>query len=233
MAVSTGTYPAKVTFNADPDKRGVIRVACIGLMGDEETECPVDVEPVHDWGWFVVPDVGEIVEIEVLEASDDDEQAGQMSIDNLDLKWRSARYYGNEDGDAPTPIHPMLTSKNYGKRRGFATPAGHVFMLDDTEGQEQITLSWKDGSAFITLDAKGSVLLSASNGATLTIEADSGKIIVTSGKIEINGAEQAAILGNLFKTYFDAHTHPTGVGPSGPPIVPMPDTTLSTITTVG
>lgn len=233
MPLSTATYVAKVTFNQDPEKRGVIRVACVGLMGDEETECPIDVEPVHDWGWFVVPDIGELVEVEVTEASDEDEQAGQMSIDNLDLKWRSARYYGNEEGDTPTPIHPMLTSKNYAKRRGFATPVGHVVMFDDTEGAEEITMSWKDGSAFITIDKDGSVILSASNGATLTIEAGSGKIIATSGKIEINGADQAAILGNLFKTYFDTHTHPTGVGPSGPPIAPMPESTLSTITTVG
>lgn len=229
----TAIYPAKVTFNADPEKRGAIRVACVGIMGEEDTEIPIDVYPVHDWGWFYVPDVGEIVDIEVCEGSEEDEQFGQMSIDNLDMKWRSGRYYGNTEGDTPTPIHETFTSKNYGKRRGFATPAGHVFMFDDTEGQEEITLSWKDGSAFIRIDSKGSVLLSATNGATLTIEADTGKIIATSGKIEINGAEQAAILGNLFKQYFDMHTHPTGTGPSGPPIVPMPDSTLSTITTVG
>ena len=100
--LSTATYPAKVPFNQDPDKRGVIRVACVGLMGEEDTEVPVDVEPVHDWGWFYVPDIGEIVEIECTEGSDEDEQHGQMSIDNCDLKWRSARHYGNDEGETPS-----------------------------------------------------------------------------------------------------------------------------------
>jgi hypothetical protein len=233
MALSTATYPAKVTFNQDPDKRGVIRVACVGLMGDEDTEVPVDVEPVHDWGWFYVPDIGEVVEIECTEGSDEDEQHGQMSIDNCDLKWRSARHYGNDEGETPTPINPAFTSKNYGKRRGFATPAGHVFVFDDTEGGEEVTLSWKDGSALLTFDARGTVTLKNKVGATLVMDSDTGKIVLTSNTIEVNGGSQAMILGDLFKQYFDTHTHPTGVGPSGVPIVPMPASTLSTITKVG
>lgn len=225
--INTATYPAKVTFNQDPDKRGVIRVACVGIMGDEDTEIPVDVEPAHDWGWFYVPDIGELVEIECVEGSSEDEQQGQASIDNLDLKWRSARYYGNDEGDTPTPINPAFTSKNYGKRRGFATPAGHVMMFDDTEGSEEITLSWKDGSALLTFDSKGTVTIQNKAGASIVMDSDTGKITATSDEIDLNGDEQQAILGNLFKQYFDTHTHPTGVGPSGVPIVPMPDSTLS------
>ena len=29
------------------------------------------------------------------------------------------------------------------------------------------------------------------------------------------------MLGNAFMTLFNSHTHPTGVGPSGPPVVQM------------
>lgn len=231
--IRTATYPAVVTFNKDPKKQGAIRVACVGLLGDDDVEVPVDVLPVHTWGWFYVPDIGELVEIECVEGSSEDEQHGQASIDNLDLKWRSARYYGNEEGDVPTPINPAFTSKNYGKRRGFATPAGHVFMFDDTEGQEEITLSWKDGSAFVTLDAKGTITLQNKAGATFVMNTTSDKIVVTAGTIELNGGEQAAVLGDLFKAYFDTHTHPTPTGPSGPPIMPMPPTTLSEIVKLG
>ena len=182
--IHTATYPPTVTFNQDPDKRGVIRVACVALMGDEDVEIPTDVEPVHDWGWFFVPDVGEIVEIECVEGSSEGEQMGQASIDNLDLKWRSARHYGNDEGETPTPINPAFTSKNYGKRRGFATPAGHVFMFDDTEGAEEITLSWKDGSALLTFDSNGTVTLQNKAGATVVMDSDTGKIVLTSDLIE-------------------------------------------------
>lgn len=231
--LSTATYPAKVTFNQDPDKRGVIRVACVGLMGEEDTEVPVDVEPVHDWGWFYVPDIGEIVEIECTEGSDEDEQHGQMSIDNCDLKWRSARHYGNDEGETPTPINSAFTSKNYGKRRGFATPAGHVVMFDDTKDAEEITLSWKDGSAFLTFDAKGTVTLQNKAGATLVMDSDADKIVATAGTIEVNGGQESMILGDLFKAYFDTHTHTAPTGPTSPPNVPMPDDTLSTKSKVG
>lgn len=229
----TATYPAKVTFNKDPKKQGAIRVACVGILGDEDTEIPLDVLPVHPWGWFFVPDIGEIVEVECIEGSSDDEQNGQASIDNMDLKWRSMRHYGNEKGETPTPINPAFTAKNYGKRRGFATPAGHVFMFDDTPGAEEITLSWKDGSALLTFDSKGTVTLQNKAGATFVMNSTSDKIVVTAGTIELNGGEQAAILGDLFKTYFDTHTHPTPTGPSGPPIMPMPPTTLSEIVKLG
>lgn len=229
----TATYPAKVTFNKDPKKRGAIRVACIGIIGDDETEIPLDVLPVHAWGWFFVPDIGEIVEIECIEGSSEDEQHGQASIDNLDLKWRSARHYGNDEGDTPTPINPAFTSKNYGKRRGFATPAGHIFMFDDTEGQEEITLSWKDGSAFITFDPKGTITLQNKAGASIVMDATADKIVATAGTIEVNGGEQSMILGDLFKAYFDTHTHTAPAGPTSPPIMPMPDNTLSTKSKVG
>lgn len=233
MSITTATYAAKVTFNQDPEKRGVIRVACVGLMGDEDAEVPVDIEPVHDWGWFYVPDIGEIVEVECTEGSSEDEQHGQMSIDNCDLKWRSARHYGNDEGETPTPINAAFTSKNYGKRRGFATPAGHVLVFDDASGSEEITLSWKGGGALLTFDPKGTVTLQNKAGATIIMDSDTGKIVMTSDTIEVNGGEQAMILGDLFKQYFDTHTHPTGVGPSGVPIVPMPPSTLSTKSKVG
>lgn len=233
MSLNVATYPAKVTFNQDPDKRGVIRVACVGLLGEEDTEVPVDIEPVHDWGWFYVPDIGEIVEIECIEGSSEDEQQGQMSIDNCDLKWRSARFYGNEEGDTPTPVNEAFTAKNYGKRRGFATPAGHVLMFDDTSGSEEITLSWKQGAAFVTFDANGTVTLQNKAGASIVMDSDSGKIVATSDVIELNGGSESGVLGDAFKTYFDTHTHMTPVGPSGPPLTPMPPSTLSTKVKLG
>lgn len=233
MSLSVATYPATVTFNQDPEQRGRIRVACVALLGDEEAEVPQDVEPVHDWGWFYVPDVGEVVEIEVVEGSSEDEQQGQMSIDNLDIKWRSARYYGNEEGDVPTPINPIFTAENYGKRRGFATPAGHVVMFDDTEGKEQIAISWKDGSASVVMNKDGSVIIKNTKGATVNMDATADKIVASATLIEVNGDSESAVLGDAFKAYFDTHTHPTGVGPSGPPAAPMPANTLSTKVKVG
>lgn len=144
MAATLERYEAVVTNNEDEEKRGRIRIACAGLMGDEDSELPMFVEPVHEWGWFYVPDVGEIVEIEVLTSSSTDEGFDESSIDALSPKWRGRRFYGNEDGATADQraIAGDFTKTNYGKRRGFATPHGHVFMFDDTEGDTRIYLTW-------------------------------------------------------------------------------------------
>ena len=280
MSINIAKYWATVTNNVDPENRGRISVACVGLLGDEETELPMFVEPVHDWGWFYIPDVGELVEIEVIESSDEDEQHGQMSIDNLDIKWRSKRAYGNEEGEIPTSINEDFTSKNIGKRRGFATPIGHVFMFDDTENEEQVSLKWQNKSgenSFFAMDKDGSIVLSNKTGTTLFFNAKDGQMsivdqngnvicsdsngiklidssgnsvemkngaiivlgqsgitisckdaIIDAGNVEIAGNTEAIVLGTTFLSLLNTHTHPTGVGPSGPPTVPFPSTILST-----
>ncbi len=59
---------------------------------------------------------------------------------------------------------------------------------------------------------------------------DTGDIVLLSENLLRLGAalaSQQAILGNLFMTLYNAHIHSTGVGPSGPPAVPMSVTQLS------
>lgn len=176
--IFTETYPAKVTMNQDPEQRGRIKVACSGILGDEETELPMWVEPVPAWGWFFVPDIGEMVEIEVVSGSTEDEQAGQASIDNPDVKWRGNRYYGNEEGEAPTPVNDDFKI-NYGKRRGFATPAGHTFIFDDTDDQRSISLSWKsvDGKfSFFAINSDGTIILGTHTGHLLHLNSKDGEL---------------------------------------------------------
>src|SRR6185436_657282 len=143
MTTITETHIATVTAIQDPDKRGRIRVACVGLLGDETTEVPHWIEPALEWGWFVVPDVGEIVDIELVAHDSTDESPGQSSINTPNMRWRG-RHWGGSKTDAARPIPEDFTTKNYGKRRGFATPGGHILMFDDTEGGEKISLAWSN-----------------------------------------------------------------------------------------
>lgn len=152
MGRITERFPATVTNIDDEDstpKTGRIKVTCIGLMGDEESEVPVWVEPALDWGWFYIPDIGEIVEVEVVAGTDHDESFGQSSIDQLDLRWRGKRFYttgegtvGDADQDPAVDarkVHAEFLT-NYGKRRGFATPWGHILFFDDTDGDNRIVI---------------------------------------------------------------------------------------------
>lgn len=272
MGVITERYPAVVTSIEDEENRGRIRVACAQLLGDEDAELPMLVEPVHDWGWFYLPDVGEIVEVEVVVGSDEDEAYGQMSLDNLDIQWRGKRFGTDaelEGENTPSPIHPDFL-ENYGKRRGFATPGGHVLLFDDTEGGTRIHLTWAqekpepgvaaepekitqllidtDGSVkftilnqqFIHLKPDNELEVSLEEGKhTLVIKPDELLLNLSEGaNLKLNGkdADATAVLGDgavkvaiadhlqaLYSSLkgkldaFDAHVHPTGMGPSGPP----------------
>ena len=174
MPVTQEEYVGVVTSVDDPEKRGRIRVVCAQLMGSEEEELPMWVNPSYEWGWFIVPDPGEQVSVIASTSSEDDEQLGQTSIASLDLKWKG-REWGNEETEEEQlkrPIPEDFTASNYGKRRGFATPQGHVFLFDDTESEPKISITWASGDpkkpsdqkrAFLSFDNQGIVLATAPN----------------------------------------------------------------------
>lgn len=80
--------------------------------------------------------------------------------------------------------------------------SGHKVILDDTPGSEKVTVIDKNGNS---------------------VELSSAGIVIKSQAIKLGseGAAQGLVLGDAFMALFNAHTHPTGVGPSGPPVTPM------------
>jgi hypothetical protein len=57
----------------------------------------------------------------------------------------------------------------------------------------------------------------------------SKKVIVDAAIVELGAnATEGVIKGQTFLQYFNTHTHPTAVGPSGPPVAPALPTNLST-----
>lgn len=235
MAFIRETYAATVTTNEDDEQRGRIRVTCAGLMGDELSELPMWVEPALDWGWFYIPDAGEIVEIEATSNSEEDEHFGQSSIDNLDIRWKGKRYYteaegtvGDEDQD-PTvdarKVHAEFLT-NYGKRRGFATPWGHVVLFDDTEGDHRIAIvhsaeQLPHGEAFadntkqtrLEIEPDGSIKIDMLDQHVVHFQTEGNKLLITldgeahkieldantpSASIELgNGAHKLALDGSV------------------------------------
>jgi len=80
--------------------------------------------------------------------------------------------------------------------------SGHQIILDDTDGSEKVTIVDKAGN-HVEMSADGIVIKSSSI------------------KIGSENASEGIVLGNAFMELFNQHTHPTGVGPSGPPSQPM------------
>ncbi len=260
----TERYEAVVSSIEDPEERGRFKVKCVGLMGDATAELPIFVELVPGWGWFIVPEVGEIVEIEVIVASDRDEIWGQASIEALNPVWRGKRFITDveldkpfppnplvpDDGSVATPPHNELVSENYGKRRGWASPHGHLLMFDDED--PRITLLWvkdrldpgeapdpakstrvevePDGSLKVSmldkhtlhLLASGQLKLDLDSGASLLIDKNGAdaKLTLGDGAKSVAVAEPLKVIWDLLEIYLNTHTHPTGMGPSGPPATP-------------
>jgi hypothetical protein len=175
-------YRATVTDNQDPEKRGRIKVTSAQAVGSTDADLPMWVEHVSAWGWFLIPDVGEQVEIVMASHGDMDESFGQASLEEPDARWRGSRMWTTEDGDVPRPIPKEFSETNYGKRRGFATPLGHMILFDDTEGKSRVSITWNgkpdstEEQCKMEMDEEGSVIISNKNGSMVYLNAPDEKI---------------------------------------------------------
>jgi type VI secretion system (T6SS) baseplate-like injector VgrG len=252
-----GKYAGEVMdFDADlPDAnalRGDIRVKVAAILEEDDDGNPRPLEviakPAFHPGFFYIPEPQDKVWVEFV--------AG-----NIDWPIWTGMWYpdgkspGTTTGDSPTRFQKVIRTKS-----------GHVVQLDDTDGDEHITVLHKSG-AQLNIDKDGSVLvadtnsaflfmnakdkettLSDSSGCLLTLKSD-GAVVTSSdgtlvevknGTVSIvakdavaltakdivlksssvslgDGASQPAVLGQDFMMIFNAHTHTTAMGPSGPP----------------
>ena len=240
---------ATVVSIADPESLGRIRVTCQALLDGEDEDLPQWIRPLALWGWFVVPDVGETVEIVAVTGATQDESPGMVSISGLNLRWRGLRQWGNTETEQKRPI-PDDFKTNYGKRRGFATPAGHIIWFDDTEGAEAIQMKWanKNGDqATFDMGPDGSIVLTNKGGATIAMDATQKTVLVAdendnsikleNGKITVHGATKVIVeapeieiggnthtigFGDVIESYLAGHTHtcPAASAPTSPPVSP-------------
>lgn len=106
-------------------------------------------------------------------------------------------------------------------------------------GNEQKTFLYLNAqdTEFAFSDKKGNNVRLGDNNVTLTnadgtvvdivgsaVQVIAKNVMLRSDTVQLGeGATEPAILGRTFAAIFDAHTHPTALGPSGPPLpVPMP-----------
>ena len=110
---------------------------------------------------------------------------------------------------------------------GFEFNHSTIDILADKAGALTITTK---GNCSIITEADAVIncvnsIVTASGDATVTA---SGTATVEGATVNLGvGASEAVILGKSFKKYLDTLSVSTALGPSGPPILPMPPTTLS------
>lgn len=122
-------YMAEVADAADPEKRGRIKVKCQDLLPGKDA-LPQWCEPSFpytgeaDAGWFYVPGVGTIVEIEITVGSTWDDAPGQSGMIDLDPRWVACTYKDTKDVAEDF-------RKHYGQSLGIKTPKGQMLLFDD------------------------------------------------------------------------------------------------------
>jgi uncharacterized protein involved in type VI secretion and phage assembly len=201
-------YEAVVTDVGDPKKIGRIRAKVPAVLGtDVESGWALPCAPAgggKDRGMLFLPQVGDTVWIEFA--------GGDVSRPIwVGTFWGAPDSAGGAD-DLASQTGPEAPTGDGGKD---ATPT--LSVLKTKSGHE------------LTFDDDGSVVLLANgNGKTSIRFQDDGTVVVTADTIKLGAsASEKVVLGDTFMQFFNTHTHPTGVGPSGPPTQPMASNHLS------
>jgi uncharacterized protein involved in type VI secretion and phage assembly len=203
-----GKYEGVVTDVADPTKIGRIRVKVPAVLGEEvESGWALPCVPAgggKERGMLFLPQVGDTVWIEFA--------GGDVSRPIwVGTFWGSPDSTGGAD-DLGTETGPETPTGDDGKEASatlgvLKTKSGHELTFDD------------DGEV---------ILLANGNGkSSIRFEQD-GTVVVTAEAIKLGAdAGEKLVLGDTFMKFFNQHTHPTGVGPSGPPTQQMASSHLS------
>jgi uncharacterized protein involved in type VI secretion and phage assembly len=248
-----GKYRGFVTDNDDPQQLARVKLRVPALLGEAETGWALPCLPCggsSNRGLFCVPEVGAQVWVEF--------EGG-----NLDFPIWTGTFW-QQTGDVPEEVLSPPTTKVW------RTGKGHVLLLEDVDGDEQVKLEHAQG-ARLELDSSGGATLEDNSGARLHLDAENGQVTLedanghsltltgqgatledaTGNKIEMTGAGvkvsasgtitlegtqvmlggaggEPLIKGTSFLTLFATHVHPTGVGPSGPPVPQGEMSSLST-----
>jgi uncharacterized protein involved in type VI secretion and phage assembly len=155
-----GKYRATVTKNDDTKNRGRLKARVPEVLGDVETGWALPVVPFagKGMGLFVVPPEGSGVWIEF--------EAGDISRP----VW-SGCWWG--DNQLPNQAKPAI--------RTLKTPSGHTIVLDDTENNEKVEITDKNG-AKIVMDQSGVEIGKGNQKVKLTKDS----IIANGGALEIS-----------------------------------------------
>ena len=156
-----GKYRGFVTNNSDPEKRGRIKLHIPGVMEDQETDWALPCLPfggLAEQGFVTIPEIDAQVWVEFEEGDP------QRPI------WSGT--FWQDDVNVPTEA-----AKDEPTTRLLKTPSGHMLQFDDEDSKEKIHIHHKSNSN-ITFDEKGSLAISDSSEAIVSLDAENNEITI-------------------------------------------------------
>jgi hypothetical protein len=232
-----GKYSGEVTDNADDDFLGRIKVKVPSVFG---AEVEVRARACFPYGHYFVPPVGEKVWIEF--------EAGDTRYPLWVGTWYPKGRAPEEASISPpdnrvirTPSgHTIEIQDKDGEEKIAIRHKTNAFLAIDKDGS--VLIGAKNGSSVVLNAKDGNVMVVESNGNTISMSDDSIVVMNKDGKATLEmkggvvqvaseqvmlrasqvvlgeGAMEPVVLGKTLTSLFNAHTHPTALGPSGPPI---------------
>lgn len=194
-----GKYRALVVDRADPEQLGRLKLKVPSVLADADT----------GWAWPAAAYAGADIGFFALPKVGDMVWA-EFAEGELDHPIWSGGTWGKPGS---TNEVPQDARDAYGDRVVLQSASGNVVILADESGSEKITIRAGDGCE-IVLDPAG------------------GKVTVQAGEIILRGSggtTQELATKAFVQQVYDTHTHPTGVGPSGPPVPLSMPTSLTTV----
>ncbi|MCB9079968.1 MAG: VgrG-related protein [Anaerolineaceae bacterium] len=187
-----GVVTALVTNVNDPDNLGRVKVKYVWL-GDIESDWIRIATPMagSGRGFFYLPEIND----EVLLAFEHGDVHRPYLIGVL---WNAK--------DKPPEPNSEVASGGKINRRVLKSRSGHLVVLDDTDGQEQIVIRDKTGSNELVIDSKQN---------SMTIKVAGNFTVEAKGKISLNSMQDLSLdskaNGNL-KTMGNMSLEATGTG---------------------
>jgi phage baseplate assembly protein V len=238
-----GVVEGVVTEVNDTDgKEGRVKVQFPWFDNQMETEwCRVrQFYAGNGYGAFFIPEVGDEVLVAFIH--------GDMRLPII--------LGGLYNGHDKPPSHRAADLD----QKMVRTKGGHELLFDDTSGKQRVRLVTQGGHQVDFSDAEHKITLQSSSGQTLTVDDSARSITVQTnggtitlqtgvatitidgqGNVTLSGTNVALggaaaahplVWGDVLVPWVSTHFHPTAVGPTGPPVVPLPPAVSSTSKTV-
>ena len=212
---SEKTYLGRVVDNQDPLYQGRARINVFGILDGIPTEDLPWAEQIAGLsfggtfgnGNISIPRIGTIVAVHF-----EENNYYKMNYhyikeisDDLQAELREENsYYGTQSLIYDSEAEPGTLKVIYTRKKGLLLELGNASVQLDTQNGGELRVVIKMGDDEIRMENQ--------------------QVIINSNSIELGeNAAEKLILGDTFLQLFNTHTHPTAVGPSGVPVVPMQD----------
>jgi uncharacterized protein involved in type VI secretion and phage assembly len=185
-----GKHLGRVVDRNDPLQLGRLKLRVPSVLADATT----------GWAWPVTPYAGAGIGFFFVPRVEDVVWVEFFEGDLSHPIWSGCAWTRPEERSEI----PREAKQHYPDQCVIKTPSGITIILSDAPGRERVTIR-------------------AANGCEIVMDPNANTVTVRAGEILLRGpagTTEELATRTFVQEIFDKHTHPSGVGPTGPPTKP-------------